>query len=140
MSSNPSTLLRNVLRADAVVCAIGGVDLVAFSSPIASLLGMSEATPLPVIGVVLAVYGVYLWIASRRDPLSLNEAWAFAMGDLVWVAASAALIAFGPLSANGNWIVGIVALVTLAVAELKLLGIRRIRRAQPRLALRHEAA
>jgi hypothetical protein len=33
-----------------------------------------------------------------------------------------------------------VAVVVLAFGELKMLGIRRIRRAAPRLALRHEAA
>ena len=79
-------------------------------------------------------------VASRREPLSLTEAWAFATADLLWVAGSAALIAFGPLSSTGNWIVGAVAVVTLAFAELKMLGIRRIRQAQPRLALRHEVA
>lgn len=140
MTSNPSSLLRNTLRADAAVCAIAGIDLLAFSGLAAELLGVRAGAALPALGVGLLAYAGYLVIASRRDPLSLSEAWSFAMGDLIWVAGSAALIAFGPLSGNGNWIVGAVAVVVLAFAELKMLGIRRIRRAAPRLALRHEAA
>ena len=140
MKQNPSSLLRNTLRAVAVVCAIAGLDLVAFSGMVSEMLGIARGAVVPIVGLGLLALGAYLFVASRREPISLNEAWAFATGDLVWVAASAALIAFGPLSANGKWIVGAVAVVVLAFAELKMLGIRRIRRATPRLALRHEAA
>ena len=140
MKQNPSSLLRNTLRADAVVCAVAGVDLVAFPGMVSDMLGIARGATVPTIGLGLLALAAYLFVASRREPISLTEAWAFATGDLVWVAASAALIAFGPLSANGKWIVGAVAVVVLAFAELKMLGIRRIRRATPRLALRHEAA
>ena len=140
MKQNPSSLLRNTLRADAAVCAVAGVDLVAFSGMVSDLLGIARGATVPIIGLGLLALAAYLFVASRREPISLTEAWAFATGDLVWVAASAGLIAFGPLSANGKWIVGAVAVVVLAFAELKMLGIRRIRRATPRLALRHEAA
>ena len=140
MKLNPSSLLRNTLRADAVVCAVAGVDLFAFSGMVSDLLGIARGAIVPIVGLGLLAYAAYLFVASRRDPLSLSEAWTFAFGDLVWIAASAALIAFGPISANGKWIVGAVAVVVLAFAELKMLGIRRIRRAAPRLALRHEAA
>ena len=140
MKPDPSSLLRNTLRADAAVCAVAGLDLVAFSGMAADLLGVERGATLPILGLGLVAYAAYLLVASRREPLSLTEAWAFATGDLVWVAASAALIAFGPVSANGKWIVGAVAVVVLAFAELKMLGIRRIRRATPRLTLRHEAA
>ena len=140
MKQNPSSLLRNTLRADAVVCAVAGVDLVAFSGMVSDMLGITRGATVPIVGLGLLALAGCLFVASRREPISLTEAWAFATGDLVWVAASAALIAFGPLSANGKWIVGAVAVVVLAFAELKMLGIRRIRRATPRLALRHEAA
>jgi hypothetical protein len=140
MNPNPSSLLRNTLRADAAVCAVAGIDLLAFSGMAADLLGIERGATLPILGVGLIAYAACLLLASRREPLSLTEAWAFATGDLVWVAASAALIAFGPLSADGKWIVGAAAVGVLAFAELKMLGIRRIRRASPRLTLRHEAA
>ena len=140
MKTNPSSLLRNTLRADAAVCAVAGIDLVAFSGMAADLLGIARGATLPIVGVGLIAYAAYLIVASRREPLSLTEAWAFATGDLLWIAASAALIAFGPLSASGKWMVGAVAVVVLAFAEFKMLGIRRIRQAQPRLTLRHEAA
>ena len=140
MKSTSSSLLRNTLRADAAVCAVAGIDLVAFSGMAADLVGLRPGATLPMVGIGLIAYAAYLLVASRREPLSLTEAWAFATADLVWVAASAALIAFGPLSTTGNWVVGTVALVTLAFAELKMLGIRRIRQAQPQLALRHKVA
>ena len=141
MASTTSSLLRNTLRADAVICATGGIDLLTFPGMAADLLGVRDGAVLPVLGIGLIAYAAYLLVASRREPLSLNEAWAFAMADLVWIAGSAALIAFGTLSATGNWTIGAAAVVVLALAELKMLGIRRIRRAAaPRLALRHEAA
>jgi hypothetical protein len=140
MPSSSSSLLRNTLRADAVVCAVTGVDLLAFSGFISELLGLRQAGSLLVVGAGLLAYAAYLFAASRREPLSLTEAWAFAVADLAWVAGSAALIAFGPLSVTGNWIVGAVAAVVLSLAELKMLGIRRIRGASSRLSLRREAA
>ena len=140
MTSTASSLLRNTLRADAAVCAVAGIDLVAFSGMAADLLGLQPGPTLPIVGIGLLAYAAYLVVASRREPLSLTEAWACATGDLAWIVVSAALIAFGPLSSTGNWIVGMVAVVVLAFAELKMLGIRRIRQAQPRMALRHEAA
>jgi hypothetical protein len=140
VKKNPSSLLRNTLRADAAVCAMAGIDLVAFSGVASDLLGLARGATLPIVGVGLIAYAAYLIVASRREPLSLTEAWAFATADLLWIALSAAIIAFGPLSSTGNWAIGLVAMVVLAFAELKMLGIRRIRQAQPRLALRHEAA
>jgi hypothetical protein len=140
MKSTTSSLLRNTLRADAAVCAVAGIDLVAFSGMAADLLGLQPGPTLAMVGVGLLAYAAYLVVASRREPLSLTEAWAFATGDLLWIAGSAALIAFGPLSSTGNWIVGAVAAVTLAFAELKMLGIRCIRQFQPQLALRHKVA
>jgi hypothetical protein len=140
MKPDPSSLLRNTLRADAAVCALAGIDLLAFSGMAADLLGIPRGATLPIIGSGLLAYAAYLIAASRREPLSLTEAWAFATGDLLWIAGSAALIAFGPLSTSGKWLVGAVAVVVLAFAELKMLGIRRIRQAHPRLAFRHEAA
>jgi hypothetical protein len=140
VKTNPSSLLRNTLRADAAVCAVAGIDLLAFSGMAADLLGLQRGATLPIVGVGLLAYAAYLVVASRREPLSLTEAWAFATADLLWIAGSAAIVAFGPLSSTGNWLVGAVAIVVLAFAELKMLGIRRIRQAHPRLALRHEAA
>jgi hypothetical protein len=156
-ATDTGALLRNTLRVDAVFCAIGGVDLLAFSGIAGELLGLHRTGFLAVVGAGLLAYAALLTVASRREPLSMTTAWAFALADLAWVAASGALIAFGPPSTSGNWIVGAVAVVTLAMAELKMLGIRRIRRAAPpRLgedfagttplacerpsALRHEAA
>jgi hypothetical protein len=130
MKSTSSSLLRNTLRADAAVCAVAGIDLVAFSGMAADLVGLRPGATLPMVGIGLIAYAAYLLVASRREPLSLNEAWAFATADLLWVAGSAALIAFGPLGSTGNWIVGAVAVVTLGFAELKMLGIRRIRLAR----------
>jgi hypothetical protein len=139
MHRHSSSLLRNTLRADAVVCAVGGLGLIAFSRQVAQWLGLGRPGVLPLVGAGCLVYAVLLAVASRRETPSLTEAWAFATADLVWVAGSAALIAFGPLSTGGNWIVAAVAVAVLALAELKMLGIRSIRRAAPRLALRARA-
>ena len=88
MKSTASSLLRNTLRADAAVCAVAGIDLVAFSGMAADLLGLQPGPTLPIVGVGLLAYAAYLVVASRREPLSLTEAWAFATADLLWIAAA----------------------------------------------------
>ena len=143
-SSSPhrpsSALLRTTLRADAIFCALAGVDLVLFSGTVAELLGIRQSGGLVFLGVALLGYGAYLFVASRRQSLSFAEAWTFVAADFAWIAGSALLIAVGPLSTTGNWIVGAVAVAVLALAEGKLFGMRRIRRGTTDLSLRHEAA
>ena len=46
MKSTASSLLRNTLRADAAVCAVAGIDLVAFSGIAADLLGLQPGPTL----------------------------------------------------------------------------------------------
>jgi hypothetical protein len=140
MHRPPSSLLRNTLRADAVFCALAGVDLVLFSRSVADFLGVADGYGLAFLGVGLLGYAAYLFVASRREPLSFTEAWTFVAADFVWIAGSALLIAFGPLSATGRWIVGIAAVAVLALAEAKMFGIKRLRSSGAALALRHEAA
>ena len=135
-----SSLLRNTLRADAIFCALAGVDLILFSRTVAELLGIRQSGGLVFLGLGLLGYGAYLFVASRRQPLSFAEAWTFVAADFVWIAGSVLLIAIGPLSTTGNWIVGAVAVAVLALAEGKLFGIRRVRRSSSGLSLRHEAA
>ena len=64
-----------------------------------------ERGTLPIVGIGLVAYAAYLVVASRREPLSLYEAWAFATADLLWVAGSAALITSvrSARTATGSW-------------------------------------
>jgi len=140
MDRSQSSLLRNTLRVDAAFCALGGADLLLFTRPLAELLGGAQTGILTVLGAGLLAYAAYLFVASRRDPLSITEAWSFVAADFAWIAASAAVVVFGPLSTPGNWIVGAAAVAVLALAEAKIFGVRRIRRGATRLSLRHEAA
>jgi hypothetical protein len=140
MHSSHSSLLRNTLRIDAAVCALGGVDLLFFPGPVASLLGLASGSGLMFLGAGLLAYAAFLAVAARREPLSFVEAWTFVAADFAWIVGSAVVIAVAPLTVTGKWLVGAVAAAVFVLAECKLFGIRRVRRGAPRLALHREAA
>ncbi|MDX1383824.1 MAG: hypothetical protein R3190_09300 [Thermoanaerobaculia bacterium] len=138
MTQDRTKLLRYALRADAVFCALAAVDALLFSERIAELLGIAEPRIVSALGVGLLAWAVHLVVASRRDTLSLKEAWYFVGGGLLWIVGSVGLILAGPFSTQGNWLVGLVAVAVLAFTEAQYLGIRRLRDETPTL-VRHAA-
>ena len=118
--------LRRLLLADAAICAVSGIGLVVFRSPIADLVGRDSTTALAAIGTFLAVLAIGLSSlarAHRRTMLRLTP-WS-AEGDLLWAAASLAVAAVASLNGTGRVLVLIQAVAVAGMGVAKLAGRRR---------------
>jgi hypothetical protein len=114
------TLLRDVMRFDAVVTGANGVAYLALAGPLEELLGLS--TPLlRGVGAFLVVFALFVALAGTRVPLAViaaNIAWA--TGSIV-----AAIGGWGsPETVGTVWIV-LQAITVGAFAELGMVGLRR---------------
>lgn len=122
-----SSLLRRTILADAVVCGLGGIALLAGAGPLAAALGIPWAALLGV-GLVLPPYAALLWRIGTRPTITRGTAWALIAVNLLWVVESVALLAFGwlPLTPAGWWTVALVALGVAGFAEAEYLGLRQM--------------
>jgi hypothetical protein len=123
-----SSLLRLVLRADAVFStATGAIGLLA-AQPLAALLGI-QPLALGILGAIVALYGVFLFYTAAQAQISRRIVLAALILDVIWVIDSAALLLSGwlPLTSAGMWTIGLVAAAVTALGELKFFGLRRVR-------------
>jgi len=127
--NDPSRLLRNSLRANAIFCCLAGVTLLGFSATIAGWLGVERRLPLMIVGGVLLAYAISLVIYAGRRTIRLAEAWTAIGSDLTWVIGTAALLWLAPnlFSPTGKLILIVVALFVGAFALLQFLGERQLR-------------
>lgn len=127
--NDPSRLLRNALRANAIFCCLAGVTLLGFSATIAGWLGVERRLPLMIVGGVLLAYAISLVIYAGRRTIRLAEAWTAIGSDLTWVIGTAALLWLAPnlFSPTGKLILIVVALLVGAFALLQFLGERQCR-------------
>ena len=122
-----SGLLRNALRANAAFSGLSGLVLIVDARPLASLTGISAVLAFYVVGAFLIGFAAELvWVAGQR-PISRTLAMVAIVADVLWVAASAVVLATGVLSLTqaGMWIVAILADVVAIFAIAQYLGLRR---------------
>ncbi|MFI5542947.1 hypothetical protein ACIA6E_04145 [Streptomyces sp. NPDC051815] len=120
----PQTALRRFLALDAVVTTANGLAYVAFSAPLARLLGVGQELLLG-LGVFLTAYGAGVaWLASRRRPPVLGVRLVIE-GNYVWAALSLLSLAlwFEPATAGLLWIPA-QALTVAGFALLQQLALR----------------
>jgi hypothetical protein len=118
-------LLRTALRVDAVVSgALGLVSLVA-APPAGDLVGAPEAA-LRGVGGFLVVFGIALLVLAARTAMPVPLVWAVVVGNLAWVAASAAVALLVPLTVLGIVVVVVQALGVAVFADLEWWGLRRM--------------
>jgi hypothetical protein len=119
IASRPS-LLRDVMRLDAVVTGVNGVAYLALAGPLEELLGLSSPL-LRGVGAFLVVFAAFVALAGTRAPLVVIA------GNIAWAAGSvvAAIAGWGtPETVGTVWIV-LQAITVGAFAELGLMGLRR---------------
>jgi hypothetical protein len=120
ITSRP-TLLRDVMRFDAVVTGANGVAYLALAGPLEDLLGLSSPL-LRGVGAFLVVFAAFVALAGTRAPMGVvaaNVAWA--AGSIV-----AAIAGWGTPEVVGTvWIV-LQAITVGAFAELGLAGVKRV--------------
>jgi hypothetical protein len=116
------TLLRDVMRFDAVVTGANGIAYLALAEPLAELLGLSSPL-LRGVGAFLVVFAAFVALAGTRAPMAViaaNVAWA--SGSIV-----AAIAGWGtPETVGTIWIV-LQAITVGAFAELGIAGVSRAR-------------
>ena len=91
---------------------------------------MKWPAPLVVLGTGLLLYGVWLsWRATRR-PVEARLVLAVALLNVAWVAGSALILVSGApaLRPEGEWTVGIVAVLVALLAEAEFYALWRTRR------------
>ena len=94
---------RSLLRADAALCAVSGLALVAAAVPLAELLERERVTAVRIVGALLLVVAVDFALLSRvREQRLAPALTAVGVLNVAWVAGTAALViagVFEPLGA-----------------------------------------
>ena len=127
-SGEHACLLRKVLIGNAVFSSLSGVTILFAQGWVLRILGLSKNISLAILGIGLLVFAVTLLINARRQQVRTSDAWIVVWLDLAWVLGSYVLIFVVPFSAEGKWVVGVVAELVAAFAVLQFLGIRRIQK------------
>ncbi|MCK1794585.1 hypothetical protein MTQ01_00790 [Streptomyces sp. XM4193] len=121
--------LRMFLTLDAVVTGGNGLIYLAFSGPVADLLGLSS-TFLLGIGVFLAAYGAFVgYLASQPSPSVLGTKLVIEANALWAVASVAALVLWLSPSTVGAFWIPMQAVVVGGFALLQHLSLRKLRAA-----------
>ena len=124
LRTEPTRLLRRALMADGVISGLSGVLMVAAPAPIGALIGASPAV-IALVGLLLVAYGVMLVRNARRDHPRREEAGLAVALNVAWVIGTAAVVAAGWLTREGNYAALFVADVVLVFAILEGIALRR---------------
>lgn len=125
-------LLKSVMFADGVFCIAAAVIFLAFSGPLAALIG-PHATPAIVNGLAafFLVWGAFHLAVGRQERPSLVAVRLAMAGDALWVLGSIAvlLLARGGLTPAGMALIAVAAVAVADILLLKQVGIGRQQRA-----------
>ncbi len=123
-----SNLLRNTLRGDGIFSFVTGAICLADAQPVATFLGIQSPLGLEILGIVLALYGAFLFYTAAQAQIDRRIVIAAIVLDLIWVIDSAILLVVGwlPLTSAGVWTIGLIAVAVVVVAELKFFGLRQM--------------
>lgn len=127
-----SDLARTVLRVDAAVSATSGVLVIAGARPISDFLGLTSAAGLVALGTVIMLpYAALLFMASNQRPIARRSVLLPAIGNVVWVIVSIALLVEGTpaFSTGGKWAVAVAADIVALIAVAQFVALRRMGRA-----------
>ena len=126
--STPSTpsLLRSILRENAVFSILSGAVLTAGSPGLDSWLGV-HAIVLLIAGVGLIGYGASVWFGASRAATVVETGKVAVAGDVGWILAAVVLIAAtSVLTRNGELALAIVSVPVALFAIGQVIGLRRL--------------
>jgi hypothetical protein len=128
-TTEKSSFLRNVMRADAVFGIISGLFAIIDAGYIAEFLGAGDSFLYMALGVLLLIHSAALLYFSRSAEVPRWFVWVAIVEDVLWIDASLFLVFTGMfgLSEAGRWALFIVSDAVLAFAILKYAGLRRMR-------------
>lgn len=123
-----SQLLRRTFQANAVFSGLTGVFLIAGAGPITAFLGLKEPIILIVVGIATLLGAVSLFLTAARPSIDRRAGMMYTLIDSAWVIASVVILLTGwvPLTTEGKWAVGLVAVIVAIFAEFQFLGLRQM--------------
>ena len=123
-----STFVRNALKANAVFSSLSGIAFLVAAKPIAAFLGLSMSTVLIITGIILLIFAADIFYLATRKIVNPKGVMAVIAADALWVVGSIILLVTNvvPLSTEGKWAVGLVAVVVATFADLQYFGLRKI--------------
>ncbi|NNE96363.1 MAG: hypothetical protein HKN24_10075 [Acidimicrobiales bacterium] len=135
-----ATKLRNLLRLNSEFSLTTGLIATIAAEPIAELVGVEPAWLVRSVGVGLLAFAASLFIlAGDRVSMLRRLAGAISIADLGWVVATVALVAKGWLSTVGIVVMGVVAVVVLALGIGQFRALRRLNDAMAAVPQHHAA-
>jgi hypothetical protein len=129
-SGEHACFLRKALIGNALFSTLSGLTILFAQGWVLRILGLSKDVSLPILGLGLLVFAATLVINARRQQVKTSDAWMAVLMDVAWVLGSYVLIFIVPFSAEGKWVVGLVAELVLGFAVLQFVGIRRIQKSE----------
>lgn len=126
LADSTDSLLRFALRADATLCAALGLFVAIAADPLSRLSGLS-ATAEWIGGALLVGYGALLYVLAAVPDVRRVGVGALA-GNVGFALAVAAVLIGGwlPLTPAGVAMTATFAVLTLTLAYLQYLGVRRL--------------
>ena len=125
--ARPDSLLRLVLRLDAVVTGLNGAAYLAAAPLLDDVLGLSGGL-LRGVGAFLLVYAFAVWLVGARPRISGAAVEAVVVANVVWAIGSVVAVVTGfgsPTALGAGWLV-LQAVVVAGFAALQLAGLRRL--------------
>lgn len=127
MSINtPFSLLRKLLLVDAIACAVMGAALVLGSGGLAALTAVPPVLLL-YAGAALFPVAAFMALTATRALEQRPAVWVVILGNLLWAAASLALLACAWIEPNllGQFLIAAQAVAVFLLAALEYAALRR---------------
>ena len=120
--------LRAALRLNGSFSLLSGGAMLVAAAPLARLFELSDPRIFIAVGISLVLFAGGLFLQSRRSEIHRPAAWITVALDLGWVVGSVALLTLAPglISLAGRVLVAIVAAMVAAVAAAQVRGLRRL--------------
>ena len=124
---SPTSFLRHVLWADAIVSGATGLLLAAAAGTLEPILQL-PAGLLRGAGIALLPFVAVVAAIARRDVLPRGAVWGVIACNAIWAIASVALLVTDWIDPNALGVAFILfqAVFVAALAELQILGLRRL--------------
>ncbi len=126
-SANP---VQRPLQADGIFCAVAGLVFTLDAEPIRTFLGVEQAAPILILGLILLAYGIGLYFFATNRPIHRNIAIGVMTLNALWVIGSILLLIVDPFhfTNEGRWAILILSDVVAVIGIWEYLGIRRMAR------------
>jgi hypothetical protein len=127
--NSDSRLLRRTLQGNGIFCGLSGAAFMVGAWPLTTFLGLSTPIILLILGLVLLLTALSLFRAAAPHSIDYRTGLLYAIIDSMWVVGSVILLltSWIPFTTEGEWAVGVVAIIVALFASLEFYGSSRAR-------------